>query len=130
MGGNWLTPTCQPAWMSNSFASNPEATIPDEGTTVDTQVVCGIYTGVVGGMLYLDITHEEPTQLELTLNNPDEGLEKTFMLTETILNEGLNIRPDPTESANGTWRLEVKDTVSGTSGVLNGWALHLDSWPD
>ena len=130
MGEGWNAPTCEPAWMANKFASNPALAIPEQGSVTDNMVVCGLYTVPMGGILYLDVTHDNPSQLEVTLDNPDGGYAYSFMLTDTILNEGLIVRPPTDESANGTWVLSVTDTVSGSTGSLNSWALYLESWPD
>jgi hypothetical protein len=131
MGEGWNTPTCEPAWMANSFASNPMLSIPNNGFVTDSQVACGLYTVPMGGILYLDITHDNLSQLEVSLDNPDGGYLLSFTPTAEILSEGLVITPPTDESANGTWTLRVEDTVSGTTtGVLNGWALYLESWPD
>jgi len=130
MGEGWNTPTCEPAWMANRFASNPMVAIPDNSFVMNSQVVCGLYTVPMGGILYLDITHDNISQLQVSLDNPDGGYAYSFTLTETILNEGIIVRPPTDESANGTWTLRVEDTVSGSTGTLNGWALYLESWPD
>ena len=130
MGEGWNAPTCEPAWTANRFASNPVVAIPDSSFIINSQTICGLYTVPMGGILYLDITHDNISQLQVSLDNPDGGYAYSFTLTETILNEGLIVRPPTDESANGTWTLRVEDTVSGGIGTLNGWALYLESWPD
>ena len=42
----------------------------------------------MGGILYLDVTYDNPSQLEETLDNPDGGYAYSLLL-DTILNEGL-----------------------------------------
>lgn len=130
MGAGWNTPTCEPAWMANTFASNSMLSISDNDAVTDSQVVCGLYTVPMGGILYLDIEHDDLSQLEVSLDNPDGGYLLSFTPTAAILSEGLVITPPTDESVNGTWTLRVEDIVSGSTGTLNGWALYLESWPD
>ena len=91
----------------------------------------GLYTSPHGGILRVDLEHENGSDLEFTLTTPD-GFDIDITMDNNQLIYGTRITPHPPtdELVNGVWTLTIKDTTEGNTGFLRGWSLYLESWPD
>ncbi len=84
--------------------------------------------------LALEIDHPDPSQLVVTLTGPD-GTSATILYHERTAGEAVRevfgltaASRDPLSSfagrsLEGTWRLNVADTVAGSAGRVVGWSL-------
>lgn len=125
-------PICQPAWRANGFYSNDVLTIPGAGDAdgISSEVVvCGLYTVPYGGILTLKLDHDNWSDLAVTLQRSG-GDPVNVTLTQEGLASGIIVRPPTDDSVNGVWTLNVKNTVTGETGVLKGWSVYFESWPD
>lgn len=82
-------------------------------------------SGDANASVAVDIDHQRPSDLRLTLISPDGA---SFLLRDA----GDTSDADATysvdlsgEQADGTWVLKAEDTKWGRSGVLNSWTLTL-----
>ncbi len=126
--------------------------IPDEGAVASTLPVTGLAGRILDVDVHLDITHTFDGDLEVYLYSPAGTQVELFTavggsgenFTGTILDDeaGTSIaagaapftgrfRPEGSLSAldgervNGTWVLEVRDTVAGDVGTLDSWSIDL-----
>ncbi|MGB2820667.1 MAG: proprotein convertase P-domain-containing protein, partial [Phycisphaerae bacterium] len=135
------------------FASDdvPRA-IPDEGAVASALPVTGLTGRILDVDVHLDITHTFDGDLEVYLYSPAGTQVELFTavggsgqdFTGTVLDDeagtpitagtapfGDRFRPEGLlgaldgERVNGTWVLEVRDTVAGDVGTLNSWSIEL-----
>ncbi len=137
----------------NVFASTdvPKG-IPATGTVTSSQIVSGLTGDLTDVNVTLDISHGRPSDLIITLISPN-GTHITLAnhagntidnYTITTFDDSAAVsiangvgpftgsyHPDEmlldlvSENPNGTWQLEIQDTVTNTSGILNSWSLEL-----
>ncbi len=127
---------CLPAWMRGNFtlAVDPleiaDATTPETATetTID---VSGLATVDMDVEVDMVISHPDPTQLTVTLVNPDGN--------ELMVFDGTGGEPFFTrvrgsvsgfsgdESVNGTWTLRAVDDTAGDVGTIEEFSLRLGS---
>lgn len=115
-----------------SGARAPKIAIPDLGTITDALPLSS--SGMVeSGTVSVDITHPSPSDLILTLIAPDGT--RTVVYNHdpndfAVTSTGLDLtRPLSLtgKKISGAWKLEISDTVSGNSGILNSWSLRFTS---
>jgi subtilisin-like proprotein convertase family protein len=141
--------------VTNTFNASdlpPSKTIPTTGTITSNNVVSGLAGNVIDVNVTLRINHTRDSDLVLTLISPlgtriklanhvggsgDNFTNTTFDDTAAVA-ISLGTAPfsstyQPTNplsvlygnNPNGTWQLEVADTVIGTGGSLVSWSLQL-----
>lgn len=121
---------CRPLWMFGSYASSDVAVpIVDNdpaGASMDV-VVYGLATVPEDIMVTLDIDHPRPQDLVVKLisTNGSDSLLWNNDSSPAYYLPALGIERD--NYVNGKLTLEVVDTVSGQSGVLNGFEVWLSS---
>lgn len=92
----------------------------------------------------VNITHPDISQLEITLRHEETERQVVLLEAGAAVGSNLNIVFDsegapavqPTESLltfndvnpNATWTLFVEDTVTGVTGTLNSWSLHITEY--
>jgi hypothetical protein len=121
---------CVDTWGVFSWAG--PANIPDDGTELITSVdVQGLATVPVDVVLTIDIDHERPSDLVLTIDN--------FNGYGTSLWTGGDDNPQlemvvyafPSDDAvHGLYNVRLTDTVPGAQGVVRGWDLLIVSTYD
>ena len=103
--------------------------IPDNGTILSDQVTISSTVTVEHAEVTLNLVHDRIGDLIITLVSPNG--------TRGVLLDNLGTMPNGTttlnfdfssvaswgESADGTWTLEIQDTVTGETGTLNSWEL-------
>jgi subtilisin-like proprotein convertase family protein len=112
-------------------------TIPDgTGSATVTTTTSG-FTGALGTVhVSVQIDHSDPSQLRLTLIGPDGTsvlLSDHTGSAEHPINAFYGLTDAPAQSldafsgktANGVWTLRVEDTVTGVTGTIRGFAVHL-----
>ncbi|PZF96252.1 proprotein convertase P-domain-containing protein [Micromonospora deserti] len=118
-----------PAGTVTKFVNGERLPIPDDGYSRGDsfEQVTGMPGNAPADLrITVDITHPNRGDLILRLVAPDG----TAYLLEDIpdTDNGDNVYANyrvnaSAETANGTWRLRVDDTVAGNAGTLNGWSL-------
>jgi len=111
--------------------------IPDgTGSATVTTTTSG-FTGALGTVhVSVQIDHSDPSQLRLTLIGPDGTsvvLSDHTGSAEHPINAFYGLTDAPAQSldafsgktANGVWTLRVEDTVTGVTGTIRGFAVHL-----
>jgi subtilisin-like proprotein convertase family protein len=95
------------------------------------------FTGALGTVnVSVQIDHSDPSQLRLTLIGPDGTsvlLSDHTGSAEHPINAFYGLTDAPAQSleafsgktANGIWTLRVEDTVTGVTGKIRGFAVHL-----
>lgn len=73
------------------------------------------------------IDHSRPQDLRVTLTSP-EGTELLLYDGQPLANGNLSFRQRAFadfegENPEGTWRVRILDSASGSTGMLNGWAM-------
>jgi len=124
--------------------------IPSTGTITSNNVVSGLVGDIIDLNVKVNISHTRDSDLVLTLISPT-GTRITLAnhvggtgdhFTNTIFDDSATVSVSlgsapfagtyqPTNllaalfdtSPNGTWQLEIQDTVIGTSGTLNSWSI-------
>lgn len=128
------TGMCLPAWMRRSFSGPPTAfEIPDgDAAGIDHPIdVSGLATVDMDVEIDLVIRHPDPSQLRITLTNPDGNEVSVFDGTggepfyTRIRGPLLGLSGD--ESVNGTWTLHMVDTTAGDAGEVEEVALMIGS---
>ncbi len=137
----------------NAFASTDvPKSIPSTGTVTSSQLVSGLTGDLTDVNVTLNISHGRPSDLVITLISPS-GTHVTLAnhagntvdnFTNTTFDDSAAVsvangvgpfsgsyHPDESllklfrENPNGTWQLEIQDTLPNTSGTLNSWSLEL-----
>lgn len=133
-GEEWGEGFCLPAWMQDHFADEPAdgyARIPDgdDGGLVRTVRVDGLATVSMGVRIRLEVQHDAPSQLRVTLTNPI-GTEAVIPVGEARgwIDLDTSVMGFPgDEDVNGDWQLRIVDESAGSTGVLYGWTLTVGS---
>ncbi|MBZ4333380.1 proprotein convertase P-domain-containing protein [Corallococcus sp. AS-1-12] len=122
---------CRPAWMSGEFTAYADLTL--QGNTTPqtaTQPVVGLATVPEDITVELDLAHNNPSKLVLTLEDPggetallwdgpNEGTPpKRIPVTRGIPRDG---------SVNGLWKLHIVNPSGVGNGTLREWKLKLTS---
>jgi hypothetical protein len=121
---------CRPLWMFGTFSSTEVSTpIPDadmDGVTMDV-VVYGLATVPEDIMVTIDLDHPRPQDLVVTLisTNGSDSLLWNNDASPAFYLPALGIERD--NYVNGKLTLKVVDTVSGETGVLNGFDVWVSS---
>jgi subtilisin-like proprotein convertase family protein len=141
--------------VTNTFNASdlpPSKTIPTIGTITSNNVVSGLAGNIIDVNVTLKINHTRDSDLVLTLISPlgtriklanhvggtGDNFTNTTFDDSAAVAISLGAAPfsstyQPTNplsvlfgnNPNGTWQLEVADTVSGTGGSLVSWSLQL-----
>jgi hypothetical protein len=124
---------CNPAWMRGRFVSRPNLPIPDANPNgADATIVAyGLTTVSTDVALDLHITHERPSDLVVSVINP-EGTEVVVFDKKQGVNEiffdSLPVEGFPgDESANGVWTVRAVDTKTGSTGIIRSFSLTITS---
>ena len=119
-----VTPTEPPAEpFEDQFVMDESDDIPDGwGEFVTANSVNGVPDQEVTITLVLDVLHEAPGELSITLTDPNGDTVQVDVtgqsITQTVWTQG---------SPNGDWILTIEDGVPGFPGELWGWALEVVS---
>jgi len=124
---------CRPGWMRGAFFSEVAVEIPDapDAGTEAQLAVFGLATVSTDVAIEMLISHERPADLRVSLLNP-AGTEVVLFDHPQGLGElyasSMPVKGFPgDESANGTWRLKVVDTVKGSTGSIGWFGLTVTS---
>jgi hypothetical protein len=113
---------------SRSFANNTDRQIRDHGTLESAISVAGVAgTAPATVRIGVDIKHTAIGDLDVSLIAPGGTLYRLHRRSGGT-NDNIDYtytRDASSESANGTWRLRVADSVTGNIGYLDGWRLVL-----
>ncbi|RKG75285.1 proprotein convertase P-domain-containing protein [Corallococcus terminator] len=122
---------CRPAWMEGEFTSYSDLTLQGNTTPqMSTQPVVGLATVPEDITVELDLAHNNPSKLVLTLEDPggetallwdgpNEGTPpKRIPVTRGIPRDG---------TINGLWKLHVVNPSGVGNGKLREWTLKLNS---
>ena len=124
-GGGW----CVSEDLAGTFSAAPAVAIPDAGSrgVSDTLAVTGLASVSIDIVVTLDIDHDRPEDLRVTLTNPS-GTVARVARAEADLSEPFVARGIPSdEDANGDWTLTVVDEASGRTGTLHAWSVYIIS---
>ncbi|MGD9724254.1 MAG: proprotein convertase P-domain-containing protein [Pirellulales bacterium] len=140
------------ALSTNNFSNTTSQVIPTIGTITSNRAVSGLSGRVVDVNVTTNINHSNPNQLLITLIAPDgtrialadhngnssDNFSNTTFDDSAAVSIKKGVGPfngsyHPVESLldlfaknpNGTWQLEVQDTVAGSGGTLTSWTLNL-----
>lgn len=111
---------------SRTFSSSTDVPIPSSGTATSSRTVTGVQgTGPASLRINVDIRHPNIGDLVVDLIAPGGA---TFRLHSRTGGTSDNLiasytRDASSVAASGTWRLRVRDQVSGNAGYINGWSL-------
>ncbi|NOJ93008.1 hypothetical protein HMI51_08705 [Corallococcus coralloides] len=122
---------CRPAWMSGEFTAYSDLTLQGNTTPLTaTQPVVGLATVPEDITVELDLAHNNPSKLVLTLEDPggetallwdgpNEGTPpKRIPVTRGIPRDG---------TINGLWKLHIVNPSGVGNGKLREWKLKLTS---
>jgi len=112
--------------FSDQFNHDEELDIPDgDAAGIDSEVhVLSVPDIDLQVTFLVDFQHESPADLEVELTAPN-GESWDLTNGSTAINVVLQYTADP----EGTWVLNVADTVAGTEGTIYGWALEVVNVP-
>jgi hypothetical protein len=125
-----------PAEAFGAFDGSAPA-IPDGGgEAVVTAEVAGFSGNLAGVSAVVQIEHDDPRQLVVTLHGPDGVHVRLHDRTGSpgrpinavygrTLGAAQSLNAFQGEAANGTWTLEVEDTVAGVFGRIRNFAVRL-----
>jgi hypothetical protein len=124
-GSGW----CFEAWQADTFTSETEVAVPDDGSLVTSEIeVAGMATVPLDVIVTLDIDHPRPQDLLVALHQPG-GAYAVLWDHETsppsVIEQPSGLEGD--NMVNGTWTLDVIDTVTGEKGTVNGWSMWISS---
>jgi subtilisin-like proprotein convertase family protein len=111
-----------------SFADHVNVEIPDHGSTVERPLEVGGLTGNIRGYVQVNVSikHTCRDDLRITLVTPSGTSyrlkEPGAGVCEDDLVETYVVHPSA-RVANGTWKLQVQDTVVVDVGYLDAWSL-------
>ena len=116
--------------MADDFTVDEAVEIPDgdmSGLSYDLEF-SGLGSEPIDVIMIIDVLHPNPADLVVALHQPGGGYELIWNhdadpSIEVSAGPGID-RDGP---ANGTWRVEVIDTVSGNAGELLGFQLWMSS---
>ncbi|MEX2112328.1 MAG: proprotein convertase P-domain-containing protein, partial [Pirellulales bacterium] len=141
-----------PLTVGNFASADVPKSITSFSTVTSNRIVSGVTGDVTDVNVTLNISHSRPSDLIVTLISPtgtrvtlanhagntaDNFTNTTFDDSAAIsISKGIgpfsgSYHPDEmllalfSENPNGTWQLEIQDTVANTSGTLNSWSLEL-----
>ena len=126
--------------ISEWFSARPEVAIPDDnsGGVADTQEVKHSHISKIEWIeIAFDSDHDSPGDLDISLTHLETGTISQLAETHHCLNINNNSSVTCTsyshwifssgrhlgESADGTWKLEVRDLAKEHTGTLNEWSL-------
>lgn len=120
---------CNPKSMWGTFYGPTPTAIPDSGSVTLPLVVSTMASVEVDVVLYVDITHSDPSQLTVTMLNPlnEEGdISQSATIFDQVAGSGPNLLIHRAvlgfsgdEVANGEWALVVEDHSPGGTGTVN-----------
>src|SRR3954454_9036727 len=108
-----------------SLSHTDNVKIPDGTGSVQSTITLGSSERIDKMVVDLNITHPYASDLTVTLTSPD-GI-TAVLVAHPASGTGTGIVFETTannfwgEDAKGDWTLTVTDTVSGNTGILNGW---------
>jgi hypothetical protein len=122
---------CRPEWMSGTFTAYSDRVLPGNTTAhTVTQPVVGLATVPEDITVELDLVHNNPSKLVLTLEDPTG---ETALLWNGPL-EGTPPKRIPVTrgiprdtSVNGLWKLHIVNPSGVGNGRLREWTLNLTS---
>ncbi|GIE34639.1 hypothetical protein Ait01nite_076840 [Actinoplanes italicus] len=126
IGGGTTSP---PTGGTCSASNGTDVTIPDGGSAVTSTITisgCSRSTASAASAIYVNIVHPFRGDVSIYLYAPDntyyvlKPASSSDSAANVITTYTANLSA---ESANGTWRLSVRDNYSGDAGYLNTWTL-------
>nr|MBA2389996.1 proprotein convertase P-domain-containing protein [Geodermatophilaceae bacterium] len=130
-----ITPTPTPLPLDESKDEEPDLAIPDGPNGVATSTMSFPHAVTIReARVFLNIDHDDVADLEVNLIHPDgtllrirsqgeddgdDDIRRWFSITGAALN---SIRGKPSQ---GTWTLQVIDTIEGRTGELLSWSLEI-----
>ena len=121
---------CDAASMADEFTIDESVQIPDgqaKGLAFDLDF-SGLASVPVDVVMFIDVIHPNPADLVVALHQPGGGYE---LIWDHDPNPPYQVSAGPgierDNMVNGTWTVEVIDTVSGNAGELRGLSLWLSS---
>jgi subtilisin-like proprotein convertase family protein len=112
-------------------SSEPFVTIPDDDPEGVSDEIWIDGSGTVTGIeVDVSATHDLPNELELELVSP---LGSSAVLSSSDLGTTYDVTNTPTlgdfegETAEGYWRLRIRDVRAGDEGTLDNWSLRIAS---
>jgi Proprotein convertase P-domain/Somatomedin B domain len=128
----WTEGNCVPTWMKGSYENASAQSIPlGIGGVTSSVVVYGLATVPVDIAVDLKITHPRPSDLTITLTDPNGAVSTVWKQASTLgpdLNQRLLVKDNSRDDmVNGRWTLKVVDGKTGASGTLKKWTLELTS---
>ena len=124
---------CAEVWMWDTFFDETPAAIPDNDPVGLTKamVVSGLATVDMDVIVYVELDHDAPDELRITLTNPDTN-EVVVWDRESESGGNFVIHRAPVgfsgdESVNGIWTLKVMDLAGWNTGTVERWSLEIVS---
>jgi len=121
---------CDDASMAMEFTMDESDEIPDGDPNglVYNLDFAGLASVPVDVVMYIDVIHPNPEDLVVALHQPGGGYE---LIWDHDPNPPYEVSAGPgierDNMVNGTWTVEVIDTVNGNPGELRGFTLWLSS---
>lgn len=120
---------CFESWQADTFESASPVAIPDDGSLVTSSIeVSGLATVPLDVVVTLDIDHPRPQDLFVALHQPGGAYAVLWdheSSPPSVIEKPNGIEGD--NMVNGTWTLDVVDTVTGESGQVSGWSMWISS---
>jgi subtilisin family serine protease len=122
------TPTPTPPPGGTHFENTSRVTIPDAGPAAESPIaVTGVSGKAPSGLkVAVDITHSYRGDLIIDLVAPDGSVYrlKNFSFFDAAADVKSTFTVNASsETANGTWKLRVRDMARNDTGMINKWAL-------
>jgi Proprotein convertase P-domain/Protein of unknown function (DUF1524) len=123
------TPTATSTAASCTGTNGTDVTIPDAGSAVTSTITisgCAHTAASSASTAYVNIVHPFRGDVSIYLYAPDGTyyILKSASTTDSAANIVTTYTADlSSETANGAWKLSVKDNYSGDTGYLNTWTL-------
>lgn len=120
---------CMLAWMAGTFENQSDVAISDDGAAAESViVVTGLASVPMDVIVDVDIDHPRKQDLEVRLYQPNGPVSLLWNHeanppTHFVWPPGL----EGDNMVNGHWILEVRDTVTGSTGTVRGWSMWLSS---
>jgi hypothetical protein len=122
-------PTTPPAGGACTRTNGADVPIPDGGAAVTSAVTisgCSRSAASAASTIYVDIVHPFRGDVSIYLYAPDNTyyILKAASTSDSAANVTITYTANlSSETANGNWRLSVRDNYTGDAGHLNTWTL-------
>jgi hypothetical protein len=128
-GGTTTPPTTPPTGGTCSATNGTDVSIPDAGSAVTSTITisgCSRSTASATSAVHVDVVHPFRGDVSIYLYAPDNTY--YILKVASSSDSAANIIATYTvnlsaETANGSWRLSLRDNYSGDAGYLTTWTL-------